>query len=148
MRFVDDVNATPNLGGTLRQGLGALRQSDRQHISKNKSTKLLGSVDVEKALKPTQPQAHTWDYMIGVHEGDGTRIHWIEVHPASSTGNIAEVEAKMNWLMNWMKVTPLAKYPRSIVWVASGKSVFNSRHPDIKKLASLGLSFIGRRLAF
>lgn len=147
MSLVDDVNATAHLEGALCLGLGALRQFDRQHISKNKSTKLSGSVDIEKALKPSQPQAHTWDYLVGVHENNRTRIHWIEVHPASSTGNIAEVEAKMSWLMNWMKATPLAQYPRSVVWIASGKSVFNSRNLGLKKMASRGLRFAGSHLA-
>ena len=146
MTLVDDVNATPHLNGALCLGLGALRHADKLHVSKKKTSKLLGSVDIEKALKPTQPQAHTWDYLVGVQEGNVTRIHWIEIHPASSTGNIAEVTAKMSWLINWMEATPLAQYPRSVVWVASGKSVFNSRSPGLRKLASRGLKFAGSHL--
>lgn len=147
MSLVDDVNATAHLEGALCHGLGALTQSDRLHISKKNSTKLLGSVHIEKALKPTQPQAHTWDYLVGVRAGSNAHLHWIEVHPASSTGNIAEVASKLDWLKNWMETCPLKKYPRSIVWVASGKSAFNSRNLGLKKLASRGLRFTGSHLA-
>jgi len=141
MRLLDDVNATPYLAGTLCRGLGALKATDKSHVSKKSSTKLAGSVDVDKALEPSQPNAHRWDYFVGVYEEDRIRIHWIEVHPASSTGNIAQVEAKMSWLVNWMKTTALVNYPRNIVWIASGKSSFNSRHPSIRKLASHGLTY-------
>jgi len=147
MTLVEDVNTTSHLGGALSRGLGALKATDKSHVSKKSTTKLAGSVDIDKALEPSQPNAHRWDYLVGVHEGNGTRIHWIEVHPASSTGNIAEIEAKMKWLMYWMKTTPLVKYPRSIVWVASGKSVFNGRSPALKKLASRGIKFAGSHLA-
>ena len=146
MSLVDDVNATPHLDGSLCRGLSALKQVDRVHVSKKKLSKLSGSVDIDKALRPSQPNEHIWDYLVGVNAGGGTHIHWIEIHPASSSGNIAEVISKMDWLMNWMRTTPLVNYSRSVVWVASGKSVFNSRSPGLKKLASRGLKFAGNHL--
>lgn len=147
MTLVKDVGATPHLAGTFCRGLGALKATDKSRISKKNSTKLAGSVDIDKALEPLQPNAHRWDYLVGVHEGGEICIHWIEVHPASSTGSITEVAAKMIWLVNWMKITPLVNYPRDIVWVASGKSAFNGRSPELKKLASRGLRFAGSHLA-
>jgi hypothetical protein len=141
MTLTDDVNSIPHLKGALCRGLGALTASDKSHVSKRSSTRLVGSLDIDKALKPSQPNAHRWDYFVGVQEENKIRIHWIEIHPASSTGNIAEIEAKMSWLVRWMKTTPLVCYPRNLVWIASGKSAFNSRHPGMKKLASHGLIF-------
>ena len=143
MALVDDVNATPHLDGALCRGLGALKQTDKSHLSKKRVSKLLGSIDIDKALKPSRPNEYIWDYLVGVNVGNKTHVHWIEIHPASSSGNIAEIASKMEWLVNWMKTTPLIKYPRSIVWVASGKSVFNSRSPALKKLANRGLKFAG-----
>jgi hypothetical protein len=148
MTLADDVNATPYLNGALCRGLGALKTTDRSHVSKRSSTKLAGSVNIDKALEPAQPDAHRWDYLVGAHENnDETRLHWIEFHPASSTGNISQIETKLIWLVNWMETTPLARYPRNIVWVASGKSTFNSRNPELKRLASRGLRFAGSHLA-
>ncbi len=146
MSFMDDVNATPNLKGTLRPGLQALSAANKAHVNLESETKLLGSVDVDTALKKTHPQAARWDYVVGKKQGESAHLHWIEVHPASSTGNIAEIEAKLVWLTGWMRGTPLLNYPRNVVWVASGKSVFNSRHPKLKALAARGLSFAGGHL--
>ncbi|MSQ70034.1 MAG: hypothetical protein EXR27_01930 [Betaproteobacteria bacterium] len=107
------------------------------------STKLLGSVNVDAALKVTQPDAARWDYVIGQKQGNADHLLWIEVHPAAGIGNIGELEAKLSWLSAWMRATPLAPYPRQIVWIASGRSAFNSRHPALRTLANRGLRFAG-----
>lgn len=146
MSFTADVQMTPNLAAALRRGLGALPAADRAHITKKASTKLEGSVNVDAALQAAQPNAARWDYVVGERQGQQECLHWIEVHPASSTGNIDEIKAKLSWLGSWMAGTPLAKYKRQIVWIASGKTTFNQRHPAIRALAQRGLQFAGSHL--
>jgi len=147
MSFSADVKATPHLDDALCKGLGALSAIDRARITLGASTKLMGSVNMDVALRATQPNAARWDYVVGQKQGNKECLHWIEVHPASGTGNIGEIRAKLTWLGRWMSATPLAKYPRQIVWVASGKSAFNQRHPAIRALAQRGVQFVGAHLA-
>lgn len=146
MSFVADVKATSHLQGAFRKGLKAVATIDRERMTVGSRGALLGSVNLDAALQEPQPDAPRWDYLVGQKNGGTECAHWIEVHPASSTANIGEVEAKLVWLAAWMRTTPLAAYPRKIVWIASGKSAFNSRHPKIRALAGRGLSFAGSHL--
>lgn len=146
MSFAKDIKATPLLEDALHAGLGALRAVDKAHVKKGGATRLLGSVDIDSALHDAEPNAARWDYLIGEQLGKQERLHWVEVHPASGTGNIGEIERKLAWLTNWMRSTTLVTYPKRIVWVASGKSSFNSRHPALKTLASRGLVYAGGQL--
>ncbi len=150
MSFADDVEATPHLAGMLRQGLGALRAQDREHVTVERSRSLSGSVDVDAALRAVEPEAARWDFVIAHAAGrTGDRsetLHWVEFHSASGGGVISEMEAKLRWLIGWMKDTPLWDYRRDIVWVASGEATFTSRDPRLKRLAMRGLRFAGGHL--
>ncbi len=146
MSFREDVDATPHLAGALRKGLGALSEPDRGRMTVPVGRSLLGSVNLDAALESALPHAARWDYLVGQRSGDEDRAYWIEVHPASSTGDICAVKTKLTWLVTWMRTTPLIAYPRQFVWIASGKSAFNSRHPRVRALASRGLRFVGSHL--
>ena len=147
MSFAMDIKATPHLEEALHAGLGALRAADKTHVKQGDTTRLLGSVDIDSALHDAEPNAARWDYLIGEQLGNQERLHWVEVHPASGMGNIGEIERKLAWLTHWMRGTTLVTYPKRIVWVASGKSSFNSRHPALKTLASRGLVYAGGQLS-
>lgn len=142
MSFSADIKATPGLNRACK-GLGALSDTDKVRLTVGATTRLLGSVNVDAALQASQPNATRWDYVVGQKVGNKEHLHWIEVHPAASTGNINEVAAKLDWLAHWMKTTPLVAYPRQIVWIASGKSAFNQRHPSLRALANRGLRYAG-----
>ncbi len=145
MTFKTDV--VDALGdGTFHKGLGALKQVDAGHVFCARPRELSGSADVDAALEATLPNAHRWDYVVGRSAGKVVTAHWIEVHPASSTKNIAEVERKLAWLAGWLHGNPLGKYPKDVVWVASGKSTYNTRSPAIKALAAKGCRFVGGHL--
>jgi hypothetical protein len=150
MSFADDVEATPHLAGRLETGLGALRAQDRQRVTVRQTRSLRGSVDVDEALRPVEPEAARWDFVIAQATGQtGERsetLHWVEFHSASGGGVVAEMEAKLRWLFGWMKETPLSGYSRDIVWVASGEVAFTSRDPRLKRLAMRGLRFAGGHL--
>ncbi|GAA4421894.1 hypothetical protein [Acidovorax lacteus] len=133
--------------GTFNKGLGALKQVDAVHVSSARPRELVGSADVDTALAATLPNAHRWDYVVGKSAGGSVTAHWIEVHPASSTKNIAEVERKLAWLAQWLQGNPLGKYPKDVVWVASGRSTYNTRSPAVKALAAKGCRFVGGHLA-
>lgn len=132
--------------GAFRKGLGALKPVDAGHVSCTRPRELAGSADVDAALVATLPNAHRWDYVVGKTVGKVITAHWIEVHPASSTKNIAEVEQKLAWLSGWLHGNRLGQYRKDVVWVASGKSTYNTRSPAIKALAAQGCRFVGGHL--
>lgn len=147
MSFAGDVDATEGLAGAHRSGLGALSGSAASHVSVRPETRLSGSVDLDSALRPLFPTAARWDYVIGRKQGrKRDLLHWIEIHPASGGKNVGEVAAKVQWLRGWLAGTPLAAYPRRLVWVASGRAAFNARDPKLKALALAGVQFAGGHL--
>lgn len=133
--------------GAFHKGLGALKPADAIHVSSARPRELSGSADIDTALVATLPNALRWDYVVGKTAGNVITAHWIEIHPASSTKNIAEVERKLAWLSEWLHGNPLGQYRKDVVWVASGKSTYNTRSPAIKALAAKGCRFAGGHLS-
>lgn len=145
MSFRSDVDT--EIGATShRVGLRALTPADRARTRVAGTTRLLGSADLDAAVRHAFPNSPRWDYVVGTTIDDQTRVFWIEVHPASGERTIAEVSAKLNWLADWLSGKRLARYDREIVWIATGKTSFNTLHPGIKALANKGCSFVGRQL--
>ena len=143
MSFESDCEAVPELIAASRPGLQALNPRDRAHVRKRPKTVLTTGVDIDTALRTTQPNAARWDYGIAERWGRAEIVHWIEVHPASGGQNLAQMQSKLNWLRSWLHGKPLARYPRAVVWVATGRSGFNARDPRLKALAQAGLRFAG-----
>lgn len=143
MTFANACSEVPAPEGKCLPGLQALKAQDRQHVTKERRTRLTLSIDVDSALAPTQPNAARWDYGIGCKQGDDELVHWVEVHPASGGANLKEVASKLAWLHVWLRDSGLGKFQKRIVWVASGAASYNARHPAIKALAAKGLHFAG-----
>jgi len=55
VKFKDAVESTPHLGKAWKRGLQALRAEDKPHIEAEDPRKLLGSVDVDAALRKIEP---------------------------------------------------------------------------------------------
>src|SRR2546421_1800900 len=101
MKFARAVRNCPALADALRSGLKALKSADASRITCS-PRRLAGSVDVDLTLSQAFPNERRWDYAIGVkHDRSTDAVIWIEVHPASSTGEVENVIAKLDWLKNW-----------------------------------------------
>ena len=143
MTFASACEEVPALRGKCLPGLRALKAQDRQRVTKERQTRLTVSVDIDSALAPEQPNAARWDYGIGCRQDGDELVHWVEVHPASGGSKLTEMANKMMWLQAWLRDSGLGKFQKRIVWVASGSSSYNARHPRIKALAAKGLRFAG-----
>ena len=105
MTFEGAVAATPDLHGAWRDGLGALRRADKEHVGGAVSRLLSGSVNVDTALTKNYPNAYGWDYGIGnrpTNLGEEV-VYWVEVHPAGRDGDVKVVLAKLAWLKTWLR---------------------------------------------
>lgn len=145
MSFQSECDAMPTLRGRSKPGLRALKQKDASRVGKVQGTRLTTSVDIDDALMGSQPNAARWDYGVGQSVRNGETVHWIEIHPASGSHSFIEIQRKLLWLAGWLRETPLAGFPRQVVWVASGNCSFNARDPRLKKLSQMGLRFAGGR---
>jgi len=148
MKFTEAVRNCPALTGALRSGLQALKSADVHHINCANPRRLAGSVDVDLALSQALPNEPRWDYAVGVKQDRNTDVvTWIEVHPASSTGEVEKVIAKLNWLKNWTaeNAPDLKRLSREYVWVATGSVVFSSGSQQRRRLAAAGVQFAGSR---
>lgn len=148
MLFRDAVQATVGLAEAYQSGLQALERLDRSRIVCATPRSLAGSVNLDKALSPSYPNAPRWDYGIGIRKtpsSDGAI--WVEVHPASSH-HIQEVVDKLRWLKGWLESSAkmLKQITEGYVWVASGSVAIQPGSPQRKVLAAHGIRFEGRRL--
>lgn len=143
MTFVAAVRSTPHLKKHLKPGMTAIRKSDRARVRCSQPRRLTGSVDLDSALKPIHPKKPRWDYGIGL----GSRVVWLEVHPASSH-HIDEVLNKLEWLQGWMETEApaLRRLRAEFIWLASGRVGFRSGSPQMKRIAECGLKFRARQI--
>lgn len=150
MKFREAVSNTPALKDAYCPGLQALKRGDAVHITCPQPRNLAGSVDVDSALGEIYPNEPRWDYAIGIkYNMTSDRVIWIEVHPASSTGEVNTVIAKLNWLKCWANdaAPDLLSLTREYVWVATGSVAFSQGSPQRKRLASEGIRFAGSQYA-
>ncbi len=98
-------------------GLQAMSGPDRARVDVADPWALRGSVDLDHDLRASFPQDARWDYGVGF----GETMWFIEVHSASSSGNIEQVVRKACWLHARIAGTPWALRARHLVWIASGR---------------------------
>lgn len=126
MSFVQAVCDTPDIAHCLQKGLQALGTSSAKiHVPQIKA--LEGSVDIDTCLKNKYPDAPRWDYAFG-YQGS---VYYVEVHPASSTGEVETVIKKLAWLRTWRKHNSPALESLSgksyYHWLATGGAIAITR---------------------
>ena len=147
MTFRNRVEKIDEIRDAYCAGLQALRKSDRGRVAPSDPRRLSGSINLDSAMRDSQPNAARWDYGIG-WKGASEIVYWVEVHPASSGANFDEVSRKLDWLLNWLSGAgrEFEEPKRHFVWIASGRSSFTRTAPQLRKLASRGLHFEGGQL--
>lgn len=143
MNFSEAVKECAALAPRLRSGLGGVSSRDRGRIRVSDPRNLLGSVNVDDALRDLEPSANRWDYGIGHRlESNSERVIWVEVHAASSS-HIQPVLNKLDWLRRWLRNNAKALHdmPAHFVWVASGQVAFTRNSMQSRTLAQKGLFF-------
>ncbi len=146
MAFKDAVKKVSGLENAFQVGLQALRAEDRPHIDAENTHHLVGSVDIDTALRAAYPNANRWDFAIAYQHVDRADevVYWVELHTASDS-QVKVVIKKAQWLLEWLKGVgkPLAAFERDIVWVSSGATSFTLSAPQKKQMAQAGLRHRG-----
>jgi hypothetical protein len=148
MGFKEAVEATPNLQGKWIAGLGALRREDKPHVKPEDTTttRLRGSVYIDRALQAQDPHGNRWDFAIGYQHTNRSDefIYWVETHTGSDS-QISVMLRKLDWLKAWLKGDgkELAKFDKLYVWAPSGATSFTKGATQVKILATKGLHYSG-----
>ena len=93
MSFADVIQSIPEIVQCLKKGLQALGGNSTK-IEIRETRALTGSVDIDTCLANRYPNAPRWDYVFGYK----SRIYYVEIHPAGSTGEVGRIVAKLEWL--------------------------------------------------
>ena len=133
MSFVDAVQSTPEITECLKPGLQALG-SNSNKVRADSTRELMGSVDIDTCLAKDYPDAPRWDYVFGYK----SRIYYVEVHPADSTGEVKNVIAKLVWLKQWRKRSAPnlddLENRSTYHWVSSGRTEPNLKRGSYRRL--------------
>ncbi len=120
-------------------GLAAIKNEHRKQIKYEDPRNLIGSLDIDKACKYSEPSASRWDYLIVVNKNNKENLAFIEIHPAKP-GEVEVIIKKKEWLLVWISKTRLKEFSRSIIWVSTGGTKILPQSKYIRILAQNGIS--------
>lgn len=89
-------------------GLQGLRRRDAAGIETGAGARIVASVDIDGHFSTKEPNANRWDYGVGLRIQDTEAAFWVEPHPASSTGEVAKMLAKLEWLKGKLEIAEWA----------------------------------------
>jgi hypothetical protein len=143
-------------GHSAATGKQAVEGSHRTLIATAKGVRLLGSWDMDAAYRKLEPHSPRWDYALAVQR-DRECLYWVEVHPASSTGQVDEMLAKLKWVqakldeplfaaLNQLTKATQARELPPFRWLCTGSYRLGLNSQGLRKLASAGLQAPERKI--
>lgn len=92
-------SAATTAGLKISPGKSAIKSQYQTGIAVGPGLSFTASVDIDLDCKAAEPQSNRWDYGLGLKREKGEEFAvWVEPHPASSTGEVAKIIAKLDWL--------------------------------------------------
>lgn len=138
--MLEASNNTPDVKGAYRNGLQAIKGTEKTKFQADDTRLFTGSIDIDTATKQKYPEESRWDYAI---EYNGETF-FVEVHPAS-TSEIDTVLAKLSWLKQWLKneapgINSLkAKSKPCYQWILTNSFNILKTSKQYKRLAQNGI---------
>lgn len=145
--FITTVSQAGHITCTGKQ---AVKGSHSTLIAAAKGVQLLASWDMDSAYLKQEPQSPRWDYALAV-QSDRECVYWVEVHPASSTGQVEEMLAKLKWLqaklvapqfnaLNQLTKATQVRKIQAFRWLYTGDNRIRPGSQEARKLARAGLN--------
>lgn len=141
------VAASEELVEACQPGLKGLGANSGRVRSKD-GRRFRASVNFDEALQPMHPQASRWDYVVEFAGRGLTAMVWVEVHPATSGQNLAEVMAKKEWSEAWARKNVPKLDRRRWVWVSTGEVCFPANSAQRKRVAEKSIQLVARVVDF
>lgn len=150
------VNTVTKAGHSTCTGKQAVKGSHSTLIVAAKGVQLLASWDMDAAYQKQEPQSPRWDYAVAV-QSDIESLYWVEVHPASSTGQVEEMLAKLKWLqaklgvpqfkaLNQLTNATQVRKIQAFRWLYTGDNRIRPGSQEARKLARAGLQRPERKI--
>jgi len=93
-------SAATAAGLKVMPGKSAVKGQYQAGITCGPELSFSASVDIDQNCQAAEPQANRWDYGLGLNTRKGEEFAvWVEPHPASSTGEVVKIIAKLDWLV-------------------------------------------------
>lgn len=136
---------------TAQAGLGALAHRSRA-VTRLPGVTISGNLDLDDAFRSSEPQANRWDYGVGYIFKREHLAVWIEVHGATSAGEVKTMTRKLIWLKTMLARNEFRALStlterndrhgfRRYWWIAPGKIGFRRGSREERVLAQAGLNF-------
>ncbi len=115
------VEHTPCVADQWKDGLKALKGEHRSAIDLKKPQLRGGSLDIDAAMQPAEPDAERWDYAV---QHDGLMV-FVEIHPADGDHHVTKMVGKVKWLRQWLRdhaplIGALPRATEPFRWVHTG----------------------------
>lgn len=120
MTFKKAVNKINNTDLKCFSGLRAMK-GDAKYVKVSDSSKLGGSINIDKSLENCYPNQNRWDYSFGYRDF----AYFVEIHPAY-TSEVNTVLKKLKWLKEWLSQEGKPLYDikansRCFTWIYTSK---------------------------
>ncbi len=138
------LKSDSSLRPAVQDGLGAVKDLDRDHIDEGLRSAFSDSLDIDEALRKGNEQENRWDYLLG-YSPSKTLIA-LEPHPATMD-EIQVVIQKRKAARDMLRrhlVDGAAIH--AWLWVASGKNQFADIERVRRSLDQNGITYVGRRV--
>lgn len=91
--------AAQSAGLAVAPGKQAVEGQYRARIATRTGSRFTHSADIDGHFRLLEGAAARWDFAVGIQSAPHEEsAYWIEPHPASSTGEVGKMIAKLNWL--------------------------------------------------
>jgi len=132
------------LSESVVDGLGAIRDSHRDHVAADVRASFGDSLDIDEAFRVGHDTEHRWDYLLG-HSPSG-RVVGLEPHSALDKEVKHVIKKRARSLKHLSEHLKPGVRVSHWYWVASGKVDFTAHEKTTLALFQAGITFVGKQL--
>jgi len=132
------------LAAAIRDGIQAVPNDKRKHISEAVRADFLDSLDLDEATRPRHPTDARWDYLLG--HAPSSRVVAIETHSAETSQVSRVIQKRTASLGHLQDQLGTGQHVAAWYWAASGRVDFVPHEKTVLRLSENGIQFVGGRL--
>jgi len=132
------------LAPAIREGIQAIPDDKRRHLSEAIRPDFLDSVDLDEATRSRHHGDTRWDYLLG--HAPSAHVIAIETHSASTSEVSRVIEKRTASLGHLRDHLCAGHHVAAWYWAASGRVDFVPHEKTILRLSQNGIQFVGGRL--
>jgi hypothetical protein len=123
-------------------GMGALTRQDRHLFIESERTKISDSLDLDSALRPSDPQGNRWDYLLGIRTVQ--QIIAVEPHSTRDREINVVIAKKRSAQRALLAHLPPAVRVKRWIWVSRSSPGFGRMERATRLLDQAGIEFVAK----